>query len=91
MAHHRLKVWSQYFDALKSGDKTFEVRKDDRGFQKGDTLSLVCVIPWSDANAPCTPTSELRETEEIVERTVSYILTGGQWGIAPGIVVLGLK
>jgi hypothetical protein len=49
------------------------------------------VIPWSDANAPCTPTSELRETEEIVERTVSYILTGGQWGIAPGIVVLGLK
>lgn len=37
---HELKVWPQFFDALASGAKTFELRKNDRGFQVGDTLRL---------------------------------------------------
>lgn len=37
---HKLKILPEYFEAVKSGSKTFEVRKDDRGFQAGDTLFL---------------------------------------------------
>jgi hypothetical protein len=33
---HDLKCLPDYFVALENGDKTFEVRRDDRGFQKGD-------------------------------------------------------
>lgn len=38
--HHILKIWPRYFEAVKSGEKTFEVRDNDRGFQKGDTVTL---------------------------------------------------
>lgn len=37
---HELKVWPDYFARLADGSKTFEVRKDDRGFQAGDELLL---------------------------------------------------
>jgi hypothetical protein len=37
---HELKTWPQYFQRLLSGEKTFEVRKDDRGYQAGDVLAL---------------------------------------------------
>jgi hypothetical protein len=37
---HELKTWPQYFCRVKDGSKTFEVRKNDRGFQNGDTVIL---------------------------------------------------
>lgn len=37
---HDLKIWPTYFGAILNGDKTFELRKDDRGFHLGDTLHL---------------------------------------------------
>ena len=37
---HELKIWPQYYQAVKDGTKTFEVRKNDRGFQKGDIVEL---------------------------------------------------
>lgn len=37
---HELKIWPQYFSAVESGLKTFEVRKNDRGFQAGDSVQL---------------------------------------------------
>lgn len=37
---HNLKCESQYFRAVKRGDKTFEIRKDDRNFQVGDIINL---------------------------------------------------
>ncbi len=37
---HELKILPQYFQAVKSGEKTFELRKDDRGFQVEDVLML---------------------------------------------------
>ena len=37
---HELKIWPPYFDAVRSGEKTFELRKDDRGFKVGDFLAL---------------------------------------------------
>lgn len=40
MSEHELKTWPVYFARLLSGEKTFEIRKDDRGFQAGDYLVL---------------------------------------------------
>jgi len=37
---HELKTWPQYFQAVKEGRKTFEWRKNNRGFQSGDTVNL---------------------------------------------------
>ena len=37
---HYLKTWPKFFDDVLSGVKTFEVRKDDRGFMPGDHLLL---------------------------------------------------
>lgn len=37
---HSLKTWPLYFDAVLSGEKTFEIRENDRSFQRGDVLHL---------------------------------------------------
>lgn len=29
---HELKIYPKYFDAILSGEKTFEIRRNDRGF-----------------------------------------------------------
>lgn len=38
MKTHRLKVFIKYADAIMSGTKTFEVRKNDRGYEVGDKI-----------------------------------------------------
>lgn len=40
MTVHELKCWPCYFEDVLSGLKTFEVRKDDRGFYVDDILRL---------------------------------------------------
>lgn len=40
MNTHHLKTLPPYFDAVISGSKTFEVRKNDRAFKQGDCVVL---------------------------------------------------
>ncbi|MEX1547898.1 ASCH/PUA domain-containing protein [Enterococcus sp. C54] len=40
LAIHELKILPEYFEAVVSGDKRFEIRKNDRNYQKGDILRL---------------------------------------------------
>lgn len=37
---HKLKTLPKYYEAIIKGDKTFEVRIDDRDYQVNDTLIL---------------------------------------------------
>lgn len=76
---YELKIWPEYFDAVDSGKKTFEVRKLDRLFGIGDTLLL---REWSPTNGYSG-----RETQ----REITYVMVGGQWGLSEGNCILGLK
>jgi hypothetical protein len=80
---HYLKVKWEYWEAVASGDKNFEVRRDDRGFQKGDIVMLRCMTSYApDLYDTLKPTLAFE---------ITYILTGGQFGIEPGYVVMGLR
>lgn len=45
MTRHNLKIWPEFFDATERKVKTFEYRKDDRGFKVGDTVQLLEWMP----------------------------------------------
>lgn len=40
---HELKIWPQHWQRVFDGTKTFEIRVNDRVFQKGDEVVL---CPW---------------------------------------------
>ena len=67
---HVLKTWPEYFEAVASGAKTFELRFDDRGYQVGDHLVL---REWSVTDG---------YTGRVVIKRVSYVLRGGAFGLA---------
>ena len=76
---HELKTWKEDFEEVFMGRKTFEVRKNDRNFQKGDILILK---EWD---------NEKQEyTGRQMARGISYILNGGQFGVENGFVVMYL-
>lgn len=78
MTIHELKTWPTFFQAILDGHKTFEIRKDDRGFQKGDKLRLCEFDPNKLLGA---------YTGRSVEKFVTYV-TG--WKQKRGYVVLAL-
>lgn len=75
MRTHELKLDTQFFDAVLSGEKPFEVRKNDRGFQKGDKILFV------ETTNGC-PAWRLAKCD------ITYVLNG--WGIEPGYCVFGI-
>ena len=79
---HELKTWPGYFQPVKSGDKTFEVRENDRDFCVGDTL-------WLREYALVGETAGY--TGDSVKVCVTYILAGGKFGIEDGYVVMGIR
>lgn len=82
---HKLKCWQPYYDAIVAGDKKFDVRRDDRGFQKGDLL----LLEKYDGKACRYVCPAGGRRPYAIEKEIKYILTGGQFGIEPGYVVLG--
>jgi hypothetical protein len=73
---HELKLWPQYFQAVKDGLKTFEIRKNDREFTVGDEVVLQ---EWNQDLQQYTGRSLVRE--------ISYVTGFGQ---PDGQVVFGL-
>lgn len=77
---HALKTWPPYFEAIRRGEKTFEVRRNDRDFRLGDKLLLL----------EFGPLSSLFSGREI-KVEIKYILTGEEFGISPGFSVIGFS
>lgn len=76
---HELKTWPGYFEEIFMGHKTFEIRKNDRDFKKGDILILKEYIP-----------STKEYTGRQMARNVLYLLDGGVFGIEEGYVVMSI-
>ena len=75
---HELKILPKYFDDIKVGKKTFEVRKNDRGFKEGDMLAL----------NEYDPTKGYTGNSLVVY--VDYITNDPEY-IKEGYVIMGIK
>jgi hypothetical protein len=80
---HRLKTCAPYFEDVNSGRKTFEVRRNDRDYRVGDYLVLDAWM-WSTERGHHYPAFSP------IVRYVTYVLHGGQYGIADDHVVMGI-
>jgi hypothetical protein len=89
---HDLKVWPDYFARLLDGSKTFEIRKNDRGYQAGDTLRLREYDPAGDHDTCMEKTcSRRRYTGREITRRVGFVAAGTLFGLELGEhVVLSL-
>ena len=81
MQTHVIKLKEDYIEPVLSGEKNFEVRFNDRGYQKGD---LIKFTPISRQGVTYVDRQLEQETFEI-----SYVHSG--LGLAEGYVVLGIK
>lgn len=81
MAIHRLKTWPVYFSKLLTGNKTFELRKNDRDFKVGDILVLEEFA------------SETKEfSGRSLEFQITYILELDAYlGLDSNFVILGIR
>lgn len=85
---HILKTLPTAWDAIKSGEKRFEVRLNDRFFQRGD---IVCLRKMDETGRYYeTPYGERFGTLDLRFR-IGWMLQGGQFGIDPRYVVFQLE
>ena len=77
---HNIKLSEEFADAILYGDKTFEVRENDRGYQKGDLVQFNVIDKFQ------IPTGHPL-TEETYR--ITYVLNG--WGIDPKYVVFSIR
>jgi hypothetical protein len=81
MRIHELKCWPEWFNAVRNGQKTFEYRKNDRDFQKGDILHL---RKWR----PTTNDYDIVGAECLCK--VIYIVTEAP-GLPEGYCIMGIE
>lgn len=85
MKLHEIKLNINFCDAVLNGEKTFEIRRNDRGYQRGDYVRF-------------TATDFDKETEEFLPcghevddhiYEIDYVLSG--WGLRDGYVAFAIK
>lgn len=78
---HALKTWTEFYKDVESGEKNFEVRRNDRQFKVGDKLLLQ---EWDHITK--------KHTGKETERWITYILPGRiDFGVFADFIVIGLK
>jgi hypothetical protein len=90
--NHVLKSWPQFFEPLLAGDVSYDPRRNDRNYSRGDTVVLKEWVPERDA-AHFGALGEYSGRQ--LEFTVSHVLRGfddnNHFGLQAGFVILGLK
>ena len=78
MAVHQVKSWPEYFGPISHHTKTFDLRKDDRGYTLGDVITFEEFRPgvgeYTGKKTTCR---------------INYILRNFD-GLMPGYCILGL-
>lgn len=78
MTIHELKILPEYYDAVRCGDKRFEIRKNDRNFHSGDILRLK---EWDGE----------KYTGEELDAFVRYVLYGtDEYGLSEGYCIMSI-
>ena len=78
---HEIKIGLDFANSVLSGEKTFEIRRNDRGYQRGDAVVFRVVDrDWNEL-----PEHPLNA--EVYE--ITYVLSG--WGLRDGFVAFGIK
>lgn len=77
---HEIKLLETFADAVLDGRKNFEVRENDRGYQRGDIVRFIVV------NKTGKRVEHPLETEQFA---ITYVSNG--WGIRDGFVVFGIS
>lgn len=86
MYHHELKIQERFVKPILDEEKRFEIRKNDRCFQKGDLVSFTVV---DNNNCKSSELSYKYWEFERMDFEITYIISG--WGLRNGYVVFGFK
>ena len=78
---HELEIEEVFADAIMGGDKNFEIRNNDRGFQKGDIIKFI-PLDCLHIELPAHPINK-----KLYQ--ITYVLSG--WGLKEGFCVFGFK
>lgn len=77
---HDIKCWPRYYYKIETGQKTYELRKNDRDYQTGDLLLIQEFQP---------------DTQQYTGRhhlqQVSHILHGPAFGLKKGYCIMSLR
>jgi ASC-1-like (ASCH) protein len=76
---HNIKILPNYLIEVKSGEKKFELRKNDRDYKVGDTL---CLEEW------CSHFEGYTGKEFYVN--VTNVLKGGVYGLDKDFVIMSI-
>jgi len=76
---HILKIEKPFADAVVEGRKRFEIRRNDRGFNSGDTIEFRCVEGGAEA----------RHKINGRKYKIAYVLSGH--GLREAFVVFGIE
>lgn len=76
---HELKIKPEYFSSVRDGEKTFEVRKNDRPFEIGDYAAFIEINE-----------SGTYYTGRALLMRITYVLDDEEF-CKPGYVILGLE
>lgn len=88
---HFLKQWPQYFEQIRLKRKTFEIRKDDRGFMLGDQLCLEEWIPLDESLPDHAAVGMHGSTGRfLMTGPIPYIMRGPSFGLAVGHVIMSI-
>lgn len=75
---HDLKILPQYFEAVKTGKKKFELRKNDRDYKVGDEIHLE---EWEPAGG---------YTGRDIVKEITYVLKDCErFGLKDGYCIIG--
>lgn len=77
---HEIKLNIEFCDAVLNGEKTFEIRLNDRGYQKGDRVRFI----------PVSGGGMFSEEHPIsdCEYEITYVING--WGLENGYVAFSI-
>lgn len=76
---HKIKLQKEFADAVLSGDKCFEIRKNDRGYQKCDKVQFTVMDGLI----------QMHHDLEKKTYVITYVING--WGLENGFVVFGIR